>query len=41
LTIHGDGTHSELIESNEQLLDVLAVRFGIRLPEGTRFPQYG
>lgn len=40
LTIHPTGTHVEMIESDEQLLDVLAVRFGIRLPEGTSFPQY-
>lgn len=40
VTIHAHGTHAELIETNEQLLDVLAVRFGIQLPAGTRFPQF-
>ena len=41
MTIHADGTHTEMIESNEQVLEVLAVRFGIHLPPGTSFPQYG
>ncbi len=40
VTIHADGTHAELIATHEQLLDVLAVCFGIRLPAGTRFPQF-
>lgn len=40
-TIHPVSTHVERIETNVELLDVLAVRFGIHLPPGTRFPQYG
>ena len=40
LTIHPTGTHVEQIETNEQLRDVLAVRFGLYLPPDAKFPQF-
>ena len=40
LTIHPTGTHVEQIETNEQLRDVLAVRFGLYLPTDAKFPQF-
>ena len=40
ITSWADGSHAENIETNEQLLEVLAERFGIHLPAGTRFPQF-
>lgn len=40
ITSWAEGSHAETIETNEQLLEVLAERFGIQLPAGTRFPQF-
>jgi N-hydroxyarylamine O-acetyltransferase len=40
VTVSAAGTHAEVIGTNVQLLELLAVRFGIHLPAGTRFPQY-
>jgi N-hydroxyarylamine O-acetyltransferase len=40
ITIRSDGSATETMESNEQLLRTLKERFGIELPAETRFPQF-
>jgi N-hydroxyarylamine O-acetyltransferase len=40
ITIRADGSTTEAMESNEQLLRALKDRFGIELPVETRFPQF-